>query len=590
MWLGVSLDPGAAMRVLVTSVAAIFIGATTAAGQAAGTAGQAVDTVSRQETLPARVVADAAAAFNARSTIRLRGNAVIPRDSVVAGNVAVLDGSLRIGGHVRGRVVAINSNVLLEPTARVDRDILVVGGSVSQRENGRVRDGIRTYENRMVLVERADSIVPDERYSDEGKWWSDFQLDTPGSRSKVTVRGETYNRVEGLPILVGPSFRRVGERFRTELEVLGIIRSADRFEWDSDNLGHQVTFSTRMNREKGLKLGGSLFDVVEPVERWQFSDNEAGMATFVLHRDFRDYYGRHGGALHLTLFRGFERELELGYSNERWRSRDARDTWTLFRDSRPWRPNPEVNDGEMHVLSATLRVDTRNSELNPWTGWFVDAVLERGQGDLDSPGTRGVFVPSTYSRAMIDFRRYNRVSPSGQLNMRLVYGARLGDDELPLQKRFSVGGPGSLPGFDFRRLHDGDVDVGMCSTGPLTPGEPALCERMAVLQVEYRGDIHIDLFDSESHDEGNWRDVGRHTGSQWVLFADAGRGWMVDGGATPDVPGLTYSSGTVLPRLGTFRTDVGVGLDLGAVGVFVAKSVSHTDAPANFFVRLRHRF
>jgi hypothetical protein len=547
------------------------------------------DSVLRQETLPARVVADAATTFNARATIRLRGNASIPADSVVAGNVAILDGSLRIGGHVRGRVVAINANVLLEPTARVDRDILVVGGAVVMRENGRVRDGIRTYSNRMVLAERSDSIIPDERYTDEGKWWSDFHLDTPGSRSKITLRGDTYNRVEGLPILVGPSFRRVGPVLRTEVELLGIIRSADRFEWDSDNLGHQVTFSTRMNREKGVELGGSLFDIVEPVERWQFSDNEAGLATFLLHRDYRDYYGRHGGALHLTFFRGFERELELGYSNERWRSRDARDTWTLFRDSRPWRPNPAVNDGAMHVLSATLRVDTRNSELNPWSGWFVNAVLERGEGDLDSPGARGVFVPSTYSRTMIDFRRYNKVSPRGQLNMRLVYGARLGDDELPLQKRFSVGGPGSLPGFDFRRLHD-DVDAGMCSTGPLSPGAPALCERMAVFQMEYRGDIHVDVFNSEQHDEGNWRDLGRHASSQWVLFADAGRGWMLSGSSSPDVPGLSYSSGTLFPRLGTFRTDVGVGLDLGAVGVFVAKSVSHTDVPANFFVRLRHRF
>jgi hypothetical protein len=114
---------------------------------------------------------------------------------------------------------------------------------------------------------------------------------------------------------------------------------------------------------------------------------------------------------------------------------------------------------------------------------------------------------------------------------------------------------------------------------------------MALFQAEYRGDIHLDLFGSEERLQGDWRDVGRHPGAQWTLFADAGRGWLIDDGSgAAGIAGLTYDSGTILPRMGTFRTDVGAGLDLGFVAVFVAKSVSQTDVPANFFVRLRHRF
>jgi outer membrane protein assembly factor BamA len=380
-----------------------------------------------------------------------------------------------------------------------------------------------------------------------------------------------------------------GPRLRTTFEALGIIRSADRFRWDSENLGHRLKFETRMISEKGMGVGGSLYDVVSPVESWQFTDQEAGLSTFVLHRDFRDYYGRHGGALHTTFFRGYERELEFSYANERWNSRPVRDTWTLFRDDKPWRPNPEVNEGQVHILAATLRVDTRNSETTTRSGWFVNSTLERGFGDLSEPGAPGTLAPITYSRAMIDLRRYSRLSANGQVNFRIVYGARLGDDELPMQKRFSVGGPGSLPGFDFRGLH-GTTDVGMCSSGELLPGSPGLCERMALFQAEYRGDIHLDLFGSDPREGGDWRDLGRHTGAQWTLFADAGRGWLISGPAGEDVAGLSYHSRTILPRLGTFRTDVGAGLDLGFIAVFVAKSVSQTDVPANFFVRLRHRF
>jgi hypothetical protein len=70
-----------------------------------------------------------------------------------------------------------------------------------------------------------------------------------------------------------------------------------------------------------------------------------------------------------------------------------------------------------------------------------------------------------------------------------------------------------------------------------------------------------------------------------VAFVDAGRGWLV-GNRDGD---LTYSS-TSLPGLDTWRTDVGLGLDLGLAGVYVAKAVSDAKEPANFFIRIRGRF
>jgi hypothetical protein len=71
----------------------------------------------------------------------------------------------------------------------------------------------------------------------------------------------------------------------------------------------------------------------------------------------------------------------------------------------------------------------------------------------------------------------------------------------------------------------------------------------------------------------------------WVLFADAGRGWKT---GTAD-GALTFSRGT-LPPLASFRSDLGLGLDLAGIGVYAAKSVSTPAEPVNYVVRLRHRF
>jgi outer membrane protein assembly factor BamA len=188
-----------------------------------------------------------------------------------------------------------------------------------------------------------------------------------------------------------------------------------------------------------------------------------------------------------------------------------------------------------------------------------------------------------YSRGFLDLRRYNRLSPEGQLNFRVVAGGWLNGDELPLQRRFSLGGPGALDGFPFRRTGS-DTDVRQCSDGTTIPlGVPAQCERMVLVQAEYRGDLWMSLFDNLHFN--SWRNSGWQHRAQWVVFTDAGRGWLVG----ERIGDLQYPKGD-LPSLGTFKTDIGVGFDAGLFGLYVAKSVSDSKEPPNFFIRVGKRF
>ena len=93
------------------------------------------------------------------------------------------------------------------------------------------------------------------------------------------------------------------------------------------------------------------------------------------------------------------------------------------RQSAGWRPNPVFDQGRMHMWNTTLRVDTRNDNDNPWSGWYVLADIENGRGPIDSYGPRSAPLvapapgPIQYTRAFLDLRRYNRVSPDAQLNL-----------------------------------------------------------------------------------------------------------------------------------------------------------------------------
>jgi hypothetical protein len=107
--------------------------------------------------------------------------------------------------------------------------------------------------------------------------------------------------------------------------------------------------------------------------------------------------------------------------------------------------------------------------------------------------------------------------------------------------------------------------------------------------AELRGALHIGLPFTRSY----WERVAVHTRASWVVFADAGRGWLV-GEPEGDI---TYRT-SQFPPLSTFLSDLGAGVDFGSggtadvasFGVYVAKSLSRPDQPANVFVRIRRRF
>ncbi|MGH7664081.1 MAG: hypothetical protein ACRENI_07290 [Gemmatimonadaceae bacterium] len=599
LWRRRLVATGADMRRLILACA-LCLGATPSAGGA-----QEPDSTRREaarldpQALPDDVVREVTGLYNSPATMRVIGRMEIVAGREVAGDLAILDGPLVVGGRVSGDVVVINGDLLLRPGGWIDGDIVVVGGIVTGEQDAHIGGSVRVYREVLHFREDGDRIVADRRQGigDEGgidddvrRWW---QFERARSRSRLHLfSASTYNRVEGLPVLIGPRIVHEANWGTARLEVFGIIRTADNFKWDSENLGHRVLLDLTTDDRRRITLGGMLFDEVRGVEEWHLTDSEIGLASFFLHRDYRDYYDRHGAGAHLLVRAGRDVDLDFRYSDERWGSRRTRDPFTLFRNGQQWRINPAVDDGRFHIGTATLRIDTRNDEDNPWSGWLVTADYELGSGDVVAFGaTSPLARPAapdpdvTYHRGFLDLRSYNRVTPDAQLNFRLVLGGWLGGDELPLQRRFSLAGPGTLPGYDFRDIGLPGADVLACgSTVVPAPGAPAQCERVALAQVEYRGDIDVDLFDADD-DDRRWFDWDVDFDADWIMFLDAGRGWLVG----PRSGDLSYPSGAV-PELETFRTDAGVGLDVGIIGFYVAKSLSDSGEPANFFVRARHRF
>ena len=543
--------------------------------------------------LPGATIDEAVRFFNAPTTTRLVGRARLPAGNAWRGDVAIRNGPALIGGRVEGSVLVLNGNAVLDSTATITGDLLVIGGAaVGPRET--VAGNVRVYAEPLPYRLVGDTLIhaPDlwRRLSLSAR----YTFGRGVSRSSlILATGGTYNRIEGLPIIAGPSLDLAlrGESVRLRASAVGVFRTARSISGECCDLGYNARLELRAGTRRPVTLSGRAFDLVTPVEDWGLHSNEVGWEAFLVRRDYRDYFRANGVAARLS----WQVEAPLGLSLEIRREYQAtltaRDPWTLSRTGRPWRPNPPIDNGHYTTLTPSVTLDSRNDNRDPTSGWYlrgwIDVSTSHDVSPQDSiplavraplPTTGGY----TFTRAFFDLRRYNRLSSQGRLNLRLVLGGWLGGDPLPLQRRLDLGGPEPLPGYDFRQSACNRAITDSVSAFAGT--NVAACDRVIAVQAEYRG--HVSLRARYDPESGQGEGLGYVTrflrGPDFVVFGDAGQAWLVGRG-----PGRVPSNR--LPGLDSWIADLGLGIDWGGFGVYVAKAIN-ADQPVRVTARIEHRF
>ena len=528
---------------------------------------------------------EAQALYNAPATRRVRGPFTLLADSVIHGALAVIGGPVTIAGTIEGALLVINADVQFAPTATVTGDVAVLGGTARGASAARI--GALRVEGDTVPYSIDDGVLHLEAPFDE--IWRLLGATEPkegvGIRLALT---RTYNRVEGLPIEFGPRLR-----YRTPIgtlaaDLFAVVRTGDRLEWTSNNVGHSALAELRLGRNEQWVVGGRLFDVVAPVESWQLSDVEVGLASFLGHSDYRDYYDRNGGSGTVGYRDGRWFRTSLEISSERWGPRRTLNPFTLWRNNEPWRPNPEFDRARYVRAHLRASFDTRTDPVRPRSGWWLQGDYEIGDGRHQTFGTE-ISAPFAsndqgvrYGRAMLDLRRYSRLSRSAQLNARLIAGGRVHGDPLPLQRRLSISGPGANGGFGFRDQLT-TPDRLQCTGSAALSGSPALCDRIFLASVDYRHDIRwlVDLFGGS-----RMFTLDRSGAAGWVLFSDVGRGWLHSPRSAQVPPPFDASKG-----LDALHTSIGGGLELGQGGIYVAKALGTPPSRGvQVFVRLVRRY
>jgi hypothetical protein len=168
-----------------------------------------------------------------------------------------------------------------------------------------------------------------------------------------------------------------------------------------------------------------------------------------------------------------------------------------------------------------------------------------------------------------DVRRFQRLDPRHALHLRLSGQGWVGGDPLTIQRRVALGGGDFLSAYPFRTI--------TCDPRRRTDAAtPALCDRRMMAQAELRRTVDLGI-DTRIGPYGIGIDR-----ADVLLFTDWGSAWIAGDG-----PGQVPSGR--IQALAEWRGALGVGLDAGWFGIYLAKSVTDEEA-GRLSVRLQSRF
>ncbi len=531
----------------------------------------------RNSCLTDSILHAAVASFNGTAAARFT-DGTIPTPMTISGNVAVFGGSLRIDGTVTGDVIVINGDLALTRSARVEGSITVLGG-ISSIDNGAFAQG-RRYEcdDPAPVVRLPDGTVALRHPNRSLLGYASGAMFGSGSlRAGLRIGAGTYNRVDGLPIDIHPQLDwQADPVWSAVLRGTGEVRTASDPTGLRSDFGWNLRLTVNRAGTIPVTAGVEAGAMVVPTVDQPYAPVESGLAALILRRDYSDWYQQKGGGVfgratvepHLTVDASWHRYRET--------TLHQLDVFSLAHTNEPWRPNPLIDDGQYDLFSLGGTWDTRDRTTGIASGFYVRARLTHvGSNDVTAvslPATIRAAMPSTgygETELAFDARWYLRLDPLQSLHFRVTGSGWLAGDPLTVQRRLATGGVDLLPGYAFRAVN--------CDNRRRPdPAEPALCDRVAGMQVEYRRTLNTNL---TTRIGGYSVGLRRPT---LVLFGDAASAWLA-GDSAGFVPKDRIQT------LGEWRSDAGIGLDGGWLGLYLAKAIADPE-PVRFVLRLTHRF
>lgn len=236
----------------------------------------------------------------------------------------------------------------------------------------------------------------------------------------------------------------------------------------SERAGYALGFERPIFTAPRLFLGGEVHDLTASDDQWQIASTEASLAAIGPRRSFRDYYRRRGVQIGGALRLHSQVEFLFAWRGERHEPLTTRSDFSVWNDDESFRPNRAAADGRMNAVVLGASVDGRGFDQESLEATYRRHQLETPFGERLSDSDHGhdrsplwridwtseISTPGTlnsdfdFKRHIISGRARLALSPHQDFGVRAIGGWSSG--VLPPQRQFSIGGIGSVHGYEFK--------------------------------------------------------------------------------------------------------------------------------------------
>ena len=249
----------------------------------------------------------------------------------------------------------------------------------------------------------------------------------------------SYNRVEGLFFGVGiPKEYNDYYGLGNKLTFYGSIG----YGLSNDKTRYRAGLTRKFFGKNSLELGVESFDLTHTEDLWIIPQDENSIDAFFFHEDYHDFYRSWGSAIYGKQKLGKILSIEAGYRQETQEDMKVEKDWSLFRQGNNFRDNPIIDGGEYKNTYLSIRLGN-SRKLRDWSA-SLDVELNSDLISDDMPD---------YERYILSLSKYQRLGRNDEVNFRVRYGTTSGT--IPEQKKFDLGGIGTLRGYGYKEFQNG---------------------------------------------------------------------------------------------------------------------------------------
>jgi hypothetical protein len=329
------------------------------------------------------------------------GGLLIRSGETVQGPVVVIKGSLDIqgGGVLEGDAWVINGDLILTGSSVIRGRANLVNGSGYLSHDASVASGISYY--------KCECRLDSERYEESGEVAFLKDEDPRAVRTKFAFRPGRPTRVDYEIIRLG--FERRNDRHRNPYtRVYGFLHVPI---WKDTGgfLGFDVGLSIPLGGDD-LRLELAGFKRTESNDKWQIGRLENGFIVFNTGDDYLDYWERRGGEAGLSWKAGEYTTLAGYVSYQEDVTLEAMRIHAFLRNTKRYRENPAIDDGERLAVTLSYLYDGREDETWRRSAWRLGLWFEKG---IEAGNAR-----FDYEAFDIDLARYQYVGRWAQIGLR----------------------------------------------------------------------------------------------------------------------------------------------------------------------------